>query len=318
MGIISIVTTSYAMRVGNRKEAYRMKNLEINEIMLVILFAVGLICCIYFFVRGKKLAKKNERTEFEKVALMASITAMFLAQLTSAAGNFNIMNNVKEISKTIRNVFQDKMLFNEPVRPTENNDGINSTKDTEIQKVSPEELRKIVENDYSIIFKDDIFLVDTTVRNVTADERNNIEKKEWTKSVDAEVGDIVEYQIHYRNTTMNQSQDVMARAVSPRNMDIIGNTTKLYTTKTPDGALLNNNNDIWDVGINIGSYYPNGDAYIRFREKVVDRNLVEGTNRLVLWGQVTNWIPEHEDDNGNTIEKKGETLQSNADVYVVK
>ena len=54
------------------------------------------------------------------------------------------------------------------------------------------------------------------------------------------------------------------------------------------------------------------DKDIRYRTIVTDKDLVPGTNRLVMWTKISNWFT---DKNGNN---RGEALQDSADVYVEK
>ncbi len=126
--------------------------------------------------------------------------------------------------------------------------------------------------------------------------------KTYKESVDANIGDTVEYQIYYHNTTSDHVDNVMVKDILPNNMELVEGTTKLYNTTNPDG-LLYTDNTITTTGINIGGYAANGDAYIRFRAKVVDKSMVCGTNKLVNWGQV---------GVGKT------TIQDNASVLVKK
>ena len=123
------------------------------------------------------------------------------------------------------------------------------------------------------------YKVDKTVRNVTNGE------KSFSDSVDAKLGDIVEYQIYFENTNDEHMSNVMVRDVLPNNMEYIPGTTKLYNSTNPNG-ITNTDDTITTTGINIGGYDPTGNAYIRFRAKVVDKSMVCGTNKLVNWGQV--------------------------------
>ncbi|MCL1839991.1 hypothetical protein FWF89_03300 [Candidatus Saccharibacteria bacterium] len=120
------------------------------------------------------------------------------------------------------------------------------------------------------------FLVEKTVRKDG--------DKEWVESVNANVGDIVNYQIHYRNLGTVNSTNVMVKDILPKNMDYIAGTTVLYNTNNPNGLKISDN--ITTVGVNIGGYNPNGDAYVRFSAKVVDRDLACGANSLTNWGQI--------------------------------
>lgn len=123
------------------------------------------------------------------------------------------------------------------------------------------------------------FKVEKTVRNVTNGE------KTFSDTVDAKVGDIVEYQIYFQNVSGQIMKDVVVRDLLPNNMEYIDGSTKLYNANHEKG-IVNTDDTIPTVGINIGSYENEGDAYIRFRAVVVDKSMVCGTNKLVNWGQV--------------------------------
>lgn len=142
------------------------------------------------------------------------------------------------------------------------------------------------------------YSVDKTVRNVTAGE------KTFSDSVDANVGDIVEYQIIFENTNDETLNNVVVRDLLPNNMEYIEGTTKLWNATYPEGATFDDDT-ITTVGVNIGNYDPEGNAFIRFRAKVVDKSMICGTNKLVNWGQVgvgTNTIQ----DNAFVMVKKTE------------
>lgn len=142
------------------------------------------------------------------------------------------------------------------------------------------------------VFTDANFTVEKTVRKAG--------DKTWSESVDAQVGDKVEYNIHYKNTTEGKVENVMFKDVLPTNMKIVGDV-KLYNATNPNGLVKTG--DIVKDGINIGGYDINGDAYIRFTAEVIDNNLICGKNTLRNWGQI----------GVNAI-----TLQDSADVVVQK
>ena len=129
------------------------------------------------------------------------------------------------------------------------------------------------------VYLNNSYKVEKTVRNVTNGD------KSFSETVDAKVGDTVEYQIYYQNTSNSFVDNVAVKDILPNNMEYINGSTKLYNTSNPDGV-VNNDNTITTTGINIGGYNTNADAYIRFRAKVVDKSMVCGTNKLVNWGQV--------------------------------
>ena len=110
--------------------------------------------------------------------------------------------------------------------------------------------------------------------------------KTWSESVDAKVGDEVEYQIEYVNLLAKQADNVMIRDVLPTNVEYVKDSTYLYNSFYPNGTLLKDNTITID-GINIGSYNPKGNAFIRFTGKVVNKTLACGDNQLVNWASAT-------------------------------
>ncbi|MBQ3309336.1 DUF11 domain-containing protein [Candidatus Saccharibacteria bacterium] len=129
------------------------------------------------------------------------------------------------------------------------------------------------------VYLNNSYTVEKTVRKIGDAD------KTYKDSVDANVGDTVEYQIYYKNTTGEHVDNVMVKDILPNNMEYIAGSTKLYNTTNPNG-IKNDDDTITTTGINIGGYNKDGDAYIRFRAKVVDKSMVCGTNKLVNWGQV--------------------------------
>lgn len=126
--------------------------------------------------------------------------------------------------------------------------------------------------------------------------------KDWKTSVDAKVGDSVEYQIHYKNLNASAVKDVVVSDSLPKNMQYVNGTTKLFTSKHKDG-LTTDSNTVINGGLNIGGYNINGDGYVRFTAKVVDENLICGNNRLINWAKAS---------------ANGFAVQGSADVYVKK
>lgn len=129
------------------------------------------------------------------------------------------------------------------------------------------------------VFLNNSYTVDKTVRRIGDTD------KTYKDSVEANIGDTVEYQIYYHNTSSQHVDNVMVKDILPNNMEYIAGSTKLYNSTNPNG-ITNSDDTITTTGINIGGYDADGDAYIRFRAKVVDKSMVCGTNKLVNWGQV--------------------------------
>ena len=110
--------------------------------------------------------------------------------------------------------------------------------------------------------------------------------KTWSESVDAKIGDEVEFQIEYENLTSETVNNVMIRDVLPTNMEYVADSTRLYNSNYQNWAQVYENT-VTTTGINIGSYAVNGNAYVRFTAKVVNKTLACGSNQLVNWASST-------------------------------
>ena len=110
--------------------------------------------------------------------------------------------------------------------------------------------------------------------------------KDWAESVNAKVGDEVEYQIEYQNLLAETVNDVMIRDVLPTNVEYVNDSTILFNTNHKNGIKMVENT-LTTTGINIGSYNAKGNAYVRFTGKVVDKTMACGSNQLVNWASAT-------------------------------
>ena len=130
----------------------------------------------------------------------------------------------------------------------------------------------------------------------------NSPDKSWYRTTEAEIGDIVECQFYYKNTSKTLQENLMIRYVLPNNLEYISDSTVLYNSNYQTGVGLNDNT-VTTSGINIGHYQPNGNAYVRFKVRVVDNNLFNGMNCLINWGAAT---------------VEGKVAKDNAQLYVIK
>lgn len=112
--------------------------------------------------------------------------------------------------------------------------------------------------------------------------------KIWKYNVEANVGDRVEFQIEYRNIDDEgrTQENVMIRDILPMNMRYIDGTIMLYNSTYPEGIIADGN-QLFEQGVNIGSYGVKANAYIRFTAEVVDNSLEDGSNALVNWAKGT-------------------------------
>ena len=132
--------------------------------------------------------------------------------------------------------------------------------------------------------------------------------KTWSESVNAKVGDEVEYQIEYVNLLSQTVNDVMIRDVLPTNVEYVNDSTYLYNANYQSGVKLADNT-LTTSGINIGSYSAKGNAYVRFTGKVVDKSLACGSNQLVNWASATVNKSVYKDDASVMVSKDDETCK---------
>ena len=141
-----------------------------------------------------------------------------------------------------------------------------------------------------------------TVRNKTNGE------KSWVETANAKSGDTVQFQIHAKNTGSAGIQNLVIRDILPKGLNYVAGSTKLYNTSNPKGLKVSDN-VIQNSGINIGSYQPNGDAYVRFDATVSAENSLPvcGENTLTNIAQASDQKIVKNDTASVKITKKCET-----------
>lgn len=107
------------------------------------------------------------------------------------------------------------------------------------------------------------FTVNTTVRLVGDSD------KSWKNEVDAKIGDKVEFQIEYTNTSDTKQENVNVSGTLSDSLHYIEGSTKLYNGSFPKGFLVDSD-ELVASGIDIGHYEPSANALIRFQAEVVD------------------------------------------------
>ena len=99
----------------------------------------------------------------------------------------------------------------------------------------------------------------------------------FKETTTAKVGDIVDFKLHYKNTGTTQQDGVIIRDQLPAGLEYVANSTYVSTTGT---WVKTAHETVTKQGINVGSYGPNGGAYVKFSAKVVADKLVCGTNTI--------------------------------------
>lgn len=150
-------------------------------------------------------------------------------------------------------------------------------------------------NSYEVFRRQDIFLVEIKVRKKG--------DKKWMPFIEADVGDTLEFQMHYDNTTADMVNDVAVRTILPENIQYVPESETLYNSNYLEGCLLKGNDLFTPGGINIGNYGSNADAYVRFEGVVGNVSLVEGVNQIQMVAAAT---------------VNGKSLANSVSVYVKK
>jgi len=164
----------------------------------------------------------------------------------------------------------------------------------EEKHLSAEELDRIIEAQITQEDRDAVIKMEHRVRLKGTEE--------WTKSVDASVGDTLEFSIYYTNVSGVNVENVMLKVSLPDNMEYINGSTILIKKGLLLGA-RNNEDSILDTGVNIGNFDVNEDACVIYSAIVIDKSLAKGLNRLISWSKISSL---------------GIANQDNADTYVNK
>ncbi len=130
----------------------------------------------------------------------------------------------------------------------------------------------------------------------------------WQKSVTANPGQKVDYQIGYKNTGTTEQSNVIAKDVLPAGVSYVaGSTTvKNADNSNGDGLRITNDDLVGASGLNFGNYAPDSNAYIRYSATLPTADkLVCGPNKLVNTATVATQNGEASDQATVTITVPG-------------
>lgn len=137
---------------------------------------------------------------------------------------------------------------------------------------------------------------------------NGTTDKTFKESVNVKPGALVDYQIHYKNTSGQNVRDVVIKDALPAGVTYQSGTSYLLTStgskQIADGVTT--------TGVNIGGFDADGDAYIKFTAKVTsnDKLAVCGTNTLTNTATVITDLGSASDTAKVTTTKTGCTTPS--------
>lgn len=107
----------------------------------------------------------------------------------------------------------------------------------------------------------------------------------WDTTVEAQVGDMVELQVQYKNISESDHANVMLRCILPPSLRYIPSSTTVYNSVYKEGVKIEQDYIATTKAINIGNYRPSANAYMRITAEVLGDNLKVGSNTLVSWAQ---------------------------------
>lgn len=128
----------------------------------------------------------------------------------------------------------------------------------------------------------------------------------WVESYAAQPGETVDFIIRYKNTGNVTQENVIVKDTLPAGLTYVAGSTILANGDHPDGASVVDG--VTTTGINIGTYAPGLNAWVRFSAKVADNDKLPvcGTNTLKNVASVKTSAGTKTDDAIVTVTKKCE------------
>ncbi len=102
-------------------------------------------------------------------------------------------------------------------------------------------------------------------------------QKQYTSSVNANLGDTVDYKVQYHNTGDIEQDNVIIKDTLPAGTTYVPGSTYISNAVTNSEWSKVDSDELVKGGINIGDYAPDGNAYIKYSAKVTDTSLLCGT-----------------------------------------
>lgn len=166
------------------------------------------------------------------------------------------------------------------IQNNNNNNNNNSNNNSNGNNINITNNYPITEKDIEENSNNIDFTVDTTVR--LADNEDKI----WYKNIEASIGDILEFDIEYKNTGDVDQKNVVIKDILPDGLRLLSENVTLYNVNHKSGLVLDNGDSLIENGFNVGSYTYGSNAFLRFRAEVVDEGALSyGSNTLTNWGQ---------------------------------
>lgn len=126
-----------------------------------------------------------------------------------------------------------------------------------------------------------VFDIKATQPNFTLQKQVSVDNgKTWTDKANAQPGQTVLYRLVYTNTGTEQQNGVTISDKLPAGESYVSNSTMIANSVT-GGKYQATSEGLTTTGLNIGSYAPNGNAYLKYSAKIADaKDLQCGVNAL--------------------------------------
>lgn len=106
-------------------------------------------------------------------------------------------------------------------------------------------------------------------------------QNQYAKQVSVLPGDQVQFKIQYKNTGTMQQDNVIVKDTLPAGLSYVAGTSYI-SNSTTNSQWKATNDGITTTGLNIGSYAPGGNAYLKFTAKVANNDELQncGVNTI--------------------------------------
>lgn len=116
-------------------------------------------------------------------------------------------------------------------------------------------------------------------------------KNQYAKQVTAQPNGQVDFKIEYSNTGTTQQDNVVIKDQLPAGLTYVDGSTQVANSKTNGQWTAVADNGVAADGVNIGSYAPNGNAYVKFTAAIADNNALATCGMNTLTNTATAQTP---------------------------
>lgn len=195
------------------------------------------------------------------ISASATIIASFIAIFNYNAGNSDSESSIQnQQNENSVNVYVDNNIY---------------TKADDSELSDDPLLDEYITEVYDINNLENASLVEVKVRN------NSKDNPIWGDTVEINIGDQIEFQIEYKNTSEYTQNDVIVFNTLAENVKYVEGTSKKHDANNPNGVKINSDELFSSNGVNIGSFEPGTNSYINFTVEIIDVGLTNGSRTLM-------------------------------------